>query len=70
MHIGLTPDQDFFQETTRKFLDARCSPAELRTLATDPLGYRPEWWRQGAELGWTTPLVPEARGGGSISGAG
>ena len=70
MHLGLTPDQEFFQETTRKFLDAQCSPAELRTLATDPLGYRPEWWRQGAELGWTTPLVPEARGGGSISGAG
>lgn len=70
MHLGLTPDQEFFQETTRKFLDARCTPAELRSLATDPAGYRPEWWRQGAELGWTTPLVPEACGGGSISGAG
>ncbi|HUZ43456.1 MAG TPA: acyl-CoA dehydrogenase family protein [Acidimicrobiales bacterium] len=70
MHLGLTPDQEFFQETTRKFLDARCSPAELRALAADPTGYRPDWWHQGAELGWTTPLVPEAGGGGSISGAG
>ena len=70
MHIGLTPDQEFFQETTRKFLDAQCTPAELHSLAADPAGYRPQWWHQGAELGWTTPLVPEARGGGSISGAG
>ncbi len=70
MQPGLSADQQFFQETTRKFLDARCSPADLRALAADPAGYRPGWWRQGAELVWTTPLVPEAAGGGSISGAG
>ncbi len=29
-----------------------------------------EYWRQGAELGWTSLLVPEERGGGSLSGGG
>ncbi len=28
------------------------------------------WWQEGAELGWTSLLVPEEDGGGSVSGHG
>ena len=29
-----------------------------------------DWWRRAAELGWTSLLVPEELGGGSVSGDG
>jgi alkylation response protein AidB-like acyl-CoA dehydrogenase len=41
-----------------------------RELHDDPLGYDPSWLRKSAELGWFAMLVPEADGGGSVSGAG
>jgi alkylation response protein AidB-like acyl-CoA dehydrogenase len=42
----------------------------MRKLREHPAGYEEEYWRQGSELGWTSLLVPEERGGGSLSGAG
>jgi len=42
----------------------------VRTLADDPTGFDRQWWKRGAELGWTSVLVPEALGGGSVSGDG
>ena len=69
MRLGLTPDQEFFQDNTRKFLDASVGPAQLREWSGLPAGHPSDWWRRGAELGWTSPLVPEASGGGTVSGA-
>ncbi|HXY92258.1 MAG TPA: acyl-CoA dehydrogenase family protein [Acidimicrobiia bacterium] len=65
-----SPDQELFEDTTRKFLEDACPPAKLRALAPSPVGYEPGFWRQGAELGWTSLLVPEDAGGGSVSGHG
>jgi alkylation response protein AidB-like acyl-CoA dehydrogenase len=39
-------------------------------LAENPDGFDRGWWQRGAELGWTSLLVDERRGGGSVSGAG
>lgn len=66
----LTSDQQLFAETTRRFLADRADPDALRALRDDERGYDDTFWRQGAELGWTSLLVDEADGGGSISGAG
>ena len=44
--------------------------AELRRLRDDPGGFDPGWWRRGADLGWTSLLVAEEFGGGSVSGRG
>jgi alkylation response protein AidB-like acyl-CoA dehydrogenase len=63
-------DQQLFEETTKKFLDAACPTAKLRELAADTSGYEPAFWQQGAELGWTSLVVPEDAGGGSVSGQG
>jgi alkylation response protein AidB-like acyl-CoA dehydrogenase len=68
MELELTSDQSFFAETTRKFLEDKVPPAELRAMRHDAAGFRPEYWSQGAELGWTSLLVDEAHGGGSLSG--
>ena len=70
MLLSLSPDQEFFRETTARFLGDRLPVAELRALRDDPAGFARGYWTEGAELGWTSLLVGEAHGGGSISGAG
>lgn len=70
MELSLTDDQQFFRETTRRFLRAESSSANVRRLRSNDNGFDQEYWRQGAELGWTSLLVPDSVGGGSISGEG
>ena len=70
MELELTADQELFAQTTAKFLDDKASPTDLRALRHDPTGFSSAYWRQGAELGWTSLLVSEDDGGGSISGGG
>ncbi len=71
-HVLLTlePDQEFFRDTTAKFLDEQVPVAEIRHLRHDPAGFDERYWRRGAELGWTSLLVGDERGGGTISGQG
>lgn len=70
MEVTLTEDQAFFRDTTRKFLEAECPIATVRSFRYSDTGFDRDYWRQGAELGWTSLLVPEDLGGGSISGNG
>src|SRR5262245_6117965 len=70
MLLERTSDQEFFQETTARFLDEFAPVDLLRKLRNDPVGFDDKYWRQGAELGWTSLLVSEEHGGGSISGDG
>jgi alkylation response protein AidB-like acyl-CoA dehydrogenase len=64
--LELSEDQRLFLATTRKFLAAEAPVSWVRTLEDDPAGFPAEWWRRGAALGWTSLLVPEADGGGSV----
>jgi alkylation response protein AidB-like acyl-CoA dehydrogenase len=66
----LSEDQQLFLETTRKFLEAEMPMPVVRQLADDATGFDRGWWKQAAELGWTSALVPESLGGGSVSGDG
>jgi alkylation response protein AidB-like acyl-CoA dehydrogenase len=70
MLLDLTSDQSFFRDTTARFLREQVPVGEVRRLRDDPDGFTPGYWRQGAELGWTSLLVSETDGGGSISGDG
>jgi alkylation response protein AidB-like acyl-CoA dehydrogenase len=67
VELELTEDQAVFVATTRRFLEAECAIPAVRALEDDPTGYDPKVWAQGAQLGWTSLLVPEADGGGSFS---
>jgi alkylation response protein AidB-like acyl-CoA dehydrogenase len=67
VELELSEDQEFFLETTRKFLVAESPVPAVRALEHEPDGFDREWWRRGAELGWTSMLVPEADGGGCLS---
>ncbi len=70
MRLTLSSDQDFFHETTARFLDVSASPDTVRALRGNPTGFDRGYWKQGADLGWTSLLVDEAHGGGTISGEG
>jgi alkylation response protein AidB-like acyl-CoA dehydrogenase len=69
MLLDLTSDQEFFRQTTAKFLDSQVSIEAVRALRDDPAGFGSEYWRRGAELGWASLLVSEEHGGGTISGS-
>lgn len=68
--LELTSDQELFRDTTRQFLRAEAPLTIVRKWADTPAGFDRSWWARGAGLGWTSLLVSEERGGGSISGQG
>ncbi len=70
MLLAPDADQELFRETTAKLLNEHVPVGELRRLRDDPVGFDDEYWRRGADLGWTSLLVSEEHGGGSISGQG
>jgi alkylation response protein AidB-like acyl-CoA dehydrogenase len=69
MNLELTEEQEFFRETTRRFLYTEVPLTTVRTLYDSVDGLDCDWWRKAAELGWTSMFVPEALGGGSVSGS-
>jgi alkylation response protein AidB-like acyl-CoA dehydrogenase len=64
------PEQLLFASTARAFLDKEASLGTVRDLHARAVSFEPGWWQRAAELGWTSLLVPEELGGGSVSGAG
>lgn len=70
MLLTLTSDQALLRETTARFLIDKAPTSRLRQLRNDPAGFERDYWRAGADLGWTSLLVSEEAGGGSVSGAG
>jgi len=70
MELALNEDQELFRETTVRFIESELPIETTRTLHDDPVGFDRDWFRGTAELGWFTMLVPEADGGGSVSGNG
>ena len=51
MELTLSDDQQFFCDTTRRFLATECPIAQVRALALADAGFEPGYWRQGGELG-------------------
>ena len=70
MTEAANPERLLFASTTQSFLEKEASLGRLRELHEAGISFEPEWWRRAAELGWTSLLVPEELGGGSVSGDG
>jgi alkylation response protein AidB-like acyl-CoA dehydrogenase len=64
------PEVLLFASTTQSFLEKEASLPRLRELHAAGIAFDADWWRRAAELGWTSLLVPEELGGGSVSGDG
>lgn len=63
-------DQELLRDTTMRYLAEKVPLARQRKDRDDPAGFDADYWAAGAELGWTSLLVTEADGGGSVSGKG
>lgn len=68
MEPELSSDRKLFQATAREFLDKEYPLERIRGMEGSGPAFDRGWWRQAAELGWTSLLVPEELGGGSVSG--
>jgi alkylation response protein AidB-like acyl-CoA dehydrogenase len=70
MDYDLTADQKLYRATTREFLDKEMPLTRVRELADLGIGFEPDWWKRGSELGWNSMIVGSDWGGDSISGEG
>jgi alkylation response protein AidB-like acyl-CoA dehydrogenase len=68
MDLHLSDEQEALVDATRKFLDRTMPPSEVHAMAGDQRPLPRDYWKQAADLGWTSMLVPERLGGGSLSG--
>ncbi len=65
-----SPEKILFASTTQAFLHKEASLSRVRELHAAGISFDRDWWRRAAQLGWTSLLVPEELGGGSITGSG
>jgi alkylation response protein AidB-like acyl-CoA dehydrogenase len=65
-----SPEKILFASTTQAFLQKEAPLRYVRELHAAGESFDPAWWRRAAELGWTSLLVPEELGGGSVSESG
>tara|TARA_R110000823_G_scaffold210224_5_gene340480 strand:- start:20110 stop:21249 length:1140 start_codon:yes stop_codon:yes gene_type:complete len=65
MALVLNEEQRLLKESAQSFLAAEAPVAALRQLRDikDALGYDPALWRQMAEMGWASIILPEEYGG-------
>jgi alkylation response protein AidB-like acyl-CoA dehydrogenase len=70
MRFDLTAEQRLLQSSTAEFLEKSCPVSVARARHDAGQAFDRETWRRGAELGWTSLIVPEKLGGGSVSGEG
>jgi alkylation response protein AidB-like acyl-CoA dehydrogenase len=68
MDFAFSEEQDEFRAMLRRFIEERCSIAEVRKLAETPAGFDRAVWKQMAEeLGLQGLAIPEAHGGQGFS---
>jgi alkylation response protein AidB-like acyl-CoA dehydrogenase len=67
MPIDLTAEQRGLLDATRSYLSQAAPTTVIRRLALDGPALDRDYWSQVAQLGWTSLLVPEDRGGGSLT---
>lgn len=66
MDLDFTEEQDAFRSNLRDFLTTHHSPAQVRVLERDELGYSPEFWERFSALGAPGLLIPEEYGGAGL----
>jgi alkylation response protein AidB-like acyl-CoA dehydrogenase len=63
LDLDFDDQQQILREATRKFLAKEAPVASVRQFLEGPTSFDRTSWKKGAQLGWTSVLVPEARGG-------
>ncbi|OJZ76110.1 hypothetical protein BRW65_01345 [Mycobacterium paraffinicum] len=68
MSTDVQLEQRPLRDAARKFLDHHASSEKVHEIASDTAALDRTFWTAASELGWTSLLVPEESGGGSVSG--
>lgn len=63
MHLELSPDHVQLQDSVQRLLQDHYTFEQRRKYAADPIGWSPDTWKQYAETGLLSLLIPEASGG-------
>jgi alkylation response protein AidB-like acyl-CoA dehydrogenase len=63
-------ERALFASIAADFLDKEASLRTVGELHAADQSFEPGWWRRATELGWTSLLVSDDLGGGSVSGNG
>ena len=63
MDLTLSDEQRLLRESVDRFVAATYNADHRRRVASDPLGFSPEIWKQFAALGWLALPIEEAYGG-------
>ena len=67
MRFAFDAEQESLRTAARAFLRDHSSPTHVRRAMATEAGWDPEVWRRiGADLGWTSIIVPEAYGGAGL----
>jgi alkylation response protein AidB-like acyl-CoA dehydrogenase len=68
MNFAFNEEQEALRSAARSFLEDHSSFQQVNTVMGTEVGYDPEVWRRiGAELGWTSVIIPEEYGGLGLS---
>ena len=63
MDLSLTEPQEMLKKMARDFLTEKCPKTLVREMEEDDKGYKPELWKDMADLGWLGLVLPEEYGG-------
>jgi alkylation response protein AidB-like acyl-CoA dehydrogenase len=66
MDLSFTEEQELLRTTVRELCAKHSSPDIVRQLEGDPVGYRPELWRELAATGLLGLIIPEEFGGAGL----
>ena len=68
MDFAFNEEQEALRSIARSFLDDVSGSEQVRLAMESEFGYDPQVWKQiGAELGWTSVIIPEEFGGLGLS---
>ncbi len=68
MDFTFNEEQEELRSIATSFLEDNSTPEQVRQAMESELGYDPQLWKQiGAELGWTSVIIPEEYGGLGLS---
>jgi alkylation response protein AidB-like acyl-CoA dehydrogenase len=68
MDFAFNEEQEELRSIAQSFLEDQSGSEQVRQAMESELGYDPQVWKQiGAELGWTSVVIPEEYGGLGLS---
>jgi alkylation response protein AidB-like acyl-CoA dehydrogenase len=62
MDLTLSDEQRLLRESADRFVSETYTADHRRKVASDPLGFSTEIWKQFADLGWLALPIAEAHG--------